>query len=66
MAKADKGDSLRKGDLAEEDSGHRGSQPSVYGVTVDKVLPLLESQLAYLSQSLGSVNSRGSIGTGIL
>lgn len=52
VATVDEGDSLSRGDLVEEDSGHRGNQPAVYKVTVDKILLLLEPQLAYLLKSL--------------
>lgn len=66
MAKVEGGDSLSKGVQAGEGSGHRGNQPSVYYVTVDKVLPLLQAQLAYLSNSLDEMNSEASIGSAIL
>ena len=52
VAKVDEGGSLSKGVPAKEGSGHGGSQPSVYCVTVDKVLPLLEAQLGCLSNGL--------------
>lgn len=52
MATVDEGGSLSRGDLVEEDSGHRGSQSPVYEMTVDKVLLLQEPQLAYLLKTL--------------